>query len=175
MVLAGHEHHCAVHYVQELCGWYHPGYGLVQQATALGHYRNGILLLVIGDTMKLLQRIIDAVFGLYTIKSPWTNHDVKTPEPPVVVYYHARVIFYHYRNCFVFERSIWRFLDVSFPREQTIADILRQTTRMYDPDIDDLFIHMRTNTEFMIPVDKLSDLEPLTDHGFTVLDWGGRP
>jgi len=117
--------------------------------------------------MTLIQRIIDAVFGLYTIQNPWTNHDVKTPIPVETTVY-ARVVFYHYRDCFVFERSIWRFLDVTFPREKTVADILK-TTKMYDPDIDDLFISMHTNVEFIVPVDKLSDLEALKAEGFTVL------
>jgi hypothetical protein len=123
--------------------------------------------------MKTIQRIINAVFGLYTIKSPWSNHHPTTVGEAEVIreraaIIQARVIFHHYRDAFVFERSIFRFLDVTFPREQTVADILK-TTRMTDPDIEDLFIYMRTNTEFLVPVDKLSELDPLQDHGFTVL------
>lgn len=123
--------------------------------------------------MKTIQRIIDAIFGLYTVKCPWYNHHTTTVgEAEVIreraVFYNVRVVFYHYRDTFVFERTLLRFLDVTFPREQTIADILT-TTRLTDPDIEDLFIYMRTNVEFIVPVDKLSDLDPLKEHGFTVL------
>lgn len=123
---------------------------------------------------RLFQRAIDKLLGLYTIKSPWTNHDVKTPQPvdPDTTEY-AKIVFYHYREGYVFERSIWRFLDVSFPKEQTVADILRELTKLYDPDIEDLFAHMRTNVAFTVPVrmDKVYDLKKaLRAEGFTTLN-----
>jgi len=118
--------------------------------------------------MNFILRIIDAVIGRYTIQNPWTNHDVKTPLPVDTTVY-ARVVFHHYRDGYVFERSRWRFLDVTFPRETDVAEILRDNSKMYDPDIDDLLTHARTNVEFIVPVDKLSDLEALKAEGFTVL------
>ena len=120
---------------------------------------------------KGIQRALDAVFGLYTIQNPWRNHDVKTktPEPPVDTTVYAKVVFHHYREGYVFERSRWRFIDITFPREKDVAVILKNCSKMTCPDIDDLFIHMRTNVEFIVPVDKLSDLKVLTDYGFTVL------
>jgi len=129
--------------------------------------------------MKFIQRLLDAALGLYTIRSPWTNHDVKTPLPvdPDTTEY-AKIVFYHYREGYVFERSIWRFLNVTFPREQTIADILWKNTKLCNPDIEDLFIHMRTNVAFTVPVrmDKVYDLKKaLRAEGFTLLNTSTNP
>ena len=129
--------------------------------------------------MKFIQHIIDAAFGLYTIQNPWTTHDVKTPIPvdPDTTEY-AKIVFYHYREGCVFERSIWRFLDVTFPREKTVANILQKYTKLHDPDIEDLFIHMHTNAEFTVPVPvgKIYDLKKaLRAEGFTLLNTSTNP